>query len=212
MVIVQDHVVNRAWELFADLLDYPFADPRELLRECKALTAPEYPDAAIALGDLLQVSGEWSLGDFQEEYTRAFDLDETHSLYVGYHLLGESYKRSAMLLEFKERYREYGIEVAGELSDHLPVVLRFLAACDDSPMALEILGEAVWPMLDMMTRKDAKAEEANEDELDRPPTVSPPYHRLLSALLAVVETVSKRQGQPLVITRAVGNVLVSEGA
>lgn len=207
---MRDHELNRVWELFADLLDYPLQDPRDRLRECQARTQSRYPASALALGGFLQDAGEWSLGRFQEEYTRAFDLDETHSLYVGYHLLGESYKRSAMLLEFKERYRAYGIEVAGELADHLPVVLRFLAACDDGPMALEILGEAVWPMLDMMARKDTKAEEAIHEE-DRPPSASPSYHRVLTALLAVVEVVAKSHGQPLVITRAVGNVLVSGG-
>jgi len=204
-VTVSDRpTAKRVWGLFADLLDYPQETPIELLRDCRTLTGAMSPDADARLAEFQAFAEEATMGHLQEEYTRAFDMDETHSLYLGYHLLGESYKRSALLLEFKERYRTYGIEVAGELADHLPVVLRFLAVCEDQEMANEIVGEGLWPMLDMMAKKDRKSEEAAADEEDHPPRVPRPYHGLLAALLAVVESVTMSDQQPLVITGAAG--------
>ncbi len=180
---------KRVWELFAELLEYPEESPVDMLRECRALTPTVPSDAGAKLAEFQAFAEEVSLGRLQEEYTRAFDMDESHSLYVGFHLLGESYKRSALLLELKERCQAHGLDIAGELADHLPVVLRLLAACEDPELTDEIVGEAVRPMLEMMAKKDAEPDGAEEGEADRPPSAPPPYHALLSALLLVVRTI-----------------------
>ncbi len=193
-------VARRVWGLFAELLDYPLDSPIELLRECRTLATPVSGDAEARLASFQSFAEEATLGHLQEEYTRAFDMDESHSLYLGYHLLGESYKRSALLLEFKERYRVHGMEVGGELADHLPVVLRFLALSDDQALTNEILADAIWPTLEMMARSDEKFEDA-ADEDDRPPIDFPPYHELVAALRQVVE-VAKKEWQPLTIISA----------
>lgn len=195
---------KRVWGLFGELLDYPTVSPVGLLRECRELIGAMSPQAAVGLAEFQAFAEEATLGRLQEEYTRAFDMDESHSLYVGYHLLGESYKRSALLLEFNERYRAHGVEVAGELSDYVPVVLRFLAVCEDQNLTDEIVGEAMWPMLEMMAKKDKKSEDAAGDDEDGPPPVSPPYHRLLAALLLVVRLSPKTDPPPLALTGAVG--------
>ncbi len=195
---------KRLWELFAELLEYPQESPLGMLAECRTLAGAMSPDADSRLAEFQAFAEEASLGLLQEEYTRAFDMDESHSLYLGYHLLGESYKRSALLLEFKERYRAYDIEVAGELADYVPVALRFLAVCEDQELTNEIVGEAMWPMLEMIARKDRESEDAAGDEEDRPPTVSRPYHKLLAALLAVVRVSPMNDRDPLALTGAVG--------
>lgn len=190
MVIVGDRpAAKRVWELFAELLEYPRESPVGAVRECRALTGTVPSNAEAKLAEFQSFAEGASLGRLQEEYTRAFDMDESHSLDVGFHLLGETYKRSALLLEFKERYRAHGIDVAGELADHLPVVLRLLAASDDPELTDEIVGEAVRPMLEMMERKDEDPVEGEEDEGFRPPAASLPYHGLLTALLLVVREV-----------------------
>ncbi len=187
MVTVSDRpITKRLWALFAELLDYPREAPMEMLVECRTLIGAISPEAEAKLAEFQAYAEKATLGLLQEEYTRAFDMDQTHSLYVGYHLLGESYKRSALLLEFKERYRAYGIEVAGELTDYLPVILRFLAVCEDQELTTEIVGEAIWPVLEMMAKKDEKSEAAAGEEEHGPPVVALPYHELLTALLLVV--------------------------
>lgn len=196
--------IRRVWGLFAELLEYPHHSPLTMLGECRDLTETLSPDAAAKLAVFRVFAEGATIGKLQEEYTRAFDMDETHSLYVGYHLLGESYKRSALLLELKQLYRTQGMEVSGELADHLPVVLRFLAVCKDHEISKEILEEAVWPVLDMMAKKDEKSETAAKEEEDHPPVAPRPYHDLLAALLEVVELVATRDQQPLVIIGAEG--------
>ncbi len=195
---------RRIWELFADLLDYPKASPVDMLEECRTLIEVMSPDAETSLAGFQAFARKANLGHLQEEYTRAFDMDESHSLYVGYHLLGESYKRSALLLEFKERYRAHGMEVAGELTDYLPVVLRFLTICDDQDLTDEIVGEAMWPMLEMIVKQDKKQEAAPPDDEAPPPPVPVPYHELLVALLFVVRVSPKSDPQPLVSTVSIG--------
>ena len=57
-------------------------------------------------------------GRLQEEYTRAFDMDETHSLYVGYHSVGrELQTQRTCFSNSRSGTGRYGIEVAGELTD-----------------------------------------------------------------------------------------------
>ncbi len=202
VILTESPVSPRVWELFAQLLDYPREVPLETLAECRILIAEISEDAAAGLGGFEAFVGGVSVGHLQEQYTRSFDMDESNSLYVGYHLLGESYKRSALLLELKVRYRTQGVEVAGELADHLPVVLRFLGVCEDRELAHEIIVEAVRPMLEIMAGKREKA--SDTAEADRPPSVPGPYDAVLAALLDVVRAVPVSEPQPLVITGAAG--------
>ncbi len=205
MVTVGDRpAASRVWELFAELLEYPQESPVDMLAECRALTGTVPPDAGAKLAEFQAFAEEATLGRLQEEYTRAFDMDESHSLYVGYHLLGETYKRSALLLELKQRCRAHGIEVAGELADHLPVVLRLLATCEDPELTDEIVGEAVRPMLEMMASKGEKPDDDAGGEADRPPAVPCPYHKLLAALLLVVRVFPASDPQPPARADAVG--------
>ena len=192
------------WGLYAGLLDYPSENPLDAIGECRSLVAGVSPEADALLARFQEFVEGSPFGRLQEEYTRAFDMDESHSLYVGYHLLGESYKRSAMLLEFMERYREHGVEVAGELADYLPVVLRFLTVCDDHDVVDEIIYDAVWPTLEMISKDDADADDVDPEE-EGPPVAAPlPYHQLLDSLLLFVRASTSGSTQPLAATSAVG--------
>jgi nitrate reductase delta subunit len=201
---MEDRATARSvWGFYAGLLDYPSENPLDAIGECRSLVAGVSPEADALLARFQEFVEGSTFGRLQEEYTRAFDMDESHSLYVGYHLLGESYKRSAMLLEFMERYRAHGVEVAGELADHLPVVLRFLTVCDDHDMVDEIVYDAVWPTLEMIS-KDDDADDADPDE-EGPPAAAPlPYHELLDSLLLFVRASTSGSTQPLAATTAVG--------
>ena len=67
------------------------------------------------------------LRELEELYTSTFDIQGNVCLDVGYQLFGETYKRGQFIVKLRVALREAGVSEAGELPDHLPSVLRFLA-------------------------------------------------------------------------------------
>jgi nitrate reductase molybdenum cofactor assembly chaperone len=144
--------------LLADLVDYPAPELAERGLACRELLA-EVPAAAILLDAFLADLERLDPGRIEELYSSAFDLDtlSAHDAtcypYVGHHLLGESYRRSRLMVWLLERYGEQGFEVdRRELPDHLLVMLRFLARCRNDELASELVGEAILPALARMTQ------------------------------------------------------------
>lgn len=141
---------------FADALDYPRAPVDAAARTCEHLVAELSPEASELLAGFCSFAESRPLGELQEAYTRAFDLDTLSELeptlypYVGHHLFDENHKRSAFLVELSARYREHGFSPEGELPDHLVVMLRFVAVCDDEELADELVQDALVPALARM--------------------------------------------------------------
>ncbi len=167
---------KRVFGLLADMLEYPQPGLAEAARECAALLAGDDFAAAACLHAFRAFVEEMPRGRLEEIYTSAFDLDAAWYPYIGYHLFGESYRRSVFMLELNERYRAHRFPVVGELPDCLSVLLRFLAVCDDPVLAGEIVHEALLPVLDRM---DQRAGE--QDRL-----FDHPYRPLLQALRLVL--------------------------
>jgi hypothetical protein len=67
--------------------------------------------------------------------------------YVGHYLFDESHKRGMFILELRRRFREHGFEDSSDLSDHLVLLLRFLAVCTDETLADELVDDAILPAL-----------------------------------------------------------------
>lgn len=133
---------------YADLLDYPGGgvtlEPEALL----ALVAADCPPAAEALADFTRFMADSDRTRMEEAYTATFDLRPVCSPYVGYHLCGEGYQRSRFLVKLQEIYRRYGFAVEGELADHFPAVLRFLARAGDEPEGRELARDGLLPALE----------------------------------------------------------------
>ena len=146
-----------ALELLAALLDYPQPALARQARECRDLVAADSPGAAALLDAFLADLDSVPAERLEELYSGAFDLtmtvdaDATCYPYVGHHLFGESYRRSRFMAGLVERYRPHGFDAGTELPDHVAVVLRFLARCDDEELAEELVGEALLPALGRMT-------------------------------------------------------------
>ena len=189
------------YRLFAELLSYPRPGVAATARECAALVAPDNPEAAALLHAFAAFAAKTPPGRLEELYTAAFDLDAACSLYVGYHLLGESYKRSVFMLELKRCYEAQGLDVGSELPDHLALVLRFLAGCDDAALAGELVTEALVPALEKRLGRRKGSEEDGDEGGAEVPEQPHPYLGLLQALVLVL------QRQP----QAVGRGSTSEG-
>ena len=162
-------VLNRALALaFADVLSYPYSPIGGDVQACEELARGESEAAAALLGRFRAFAEATPLGELQEAYTLAFDLDSlsesepTCYPYVGHHLFAENHKRSAFILGLLERYRAHGFAGdAGDLPDHLVIILRFLAMCDDDELVAETVDEALLPALARMRGTIGDAEPVN---------------------------------------------------
>ena len=162
-------VLNRALVLaFADVLSYPHSPIDDEIRACEELARDESEEAAVLLRRFGAFAEVTPLGELQEAYTLAFDLDSlsesepTCYPYVGHHLFEENHKRSALILGLLERYRAHGFDAdPDELPDHLVVVLRFVAMCDDDVLVAETVDEALLPALARMMGTVGSAEPVN---------------------------------------------------
>ncbi len=177
---------------FADVLDYPRPDLADKARLCAQTVAQmdispleagcgQLPPAALlsAFGRELETM---PLGLREEAYASTFDLGGAYP-YVGYQLLGETYKRSIFMLELRERYRAHGLSEADDLPDHLVCILRYLSILQDEEEFRELTQYAILPALDKVLRASRM-----RDENDR--SALPLYLAVLQALYDVlVQTV-----------------------
>ncbi len=191
--MAEDRTSRRVYECFARILEYPGSDCREAAREVRELVAATDREASARLEAFVGFVEGAPLPQVQEVYTGMFDLDAACHPYVGYHLFGDSYKRSVLLLGLKERCRAHGIDPGVELPDHLAVVLRLLASVAEPGESRELIEEALLPALGSMLRSDADGPPAGEG--DPAATAEPEggerkvlvYRGVLEALQAMLE-------------------------
>lgn len=186
--MIREPIEGRVFQLFAELLDYPRAPLAGAAGECASLVASRSAEAEASLREFESFAAITPLTRLEELYTGVFELDATCHPYIGYHLFGESYKRSAFLIALKEHYRPYGIGCGTELPDHLPVVLRFLAVDEDMAEIEEMIREALHPALRKMLKN--KDEEPPDPDIPKPPDRGVEYRRVLQALRSVLLTLA----------------------
>lgn len=143
---------SRTLTLLADLLDYPHADPVGAALECEHLAASVAPQAAPEVRAFREFIQQTPLDSLQEVYSGFFDLNPLCHPYIGYHLFGETYKRSVFLVRLKELYRSQGFAVASaDLPDRLSVVLRFVAGWGGTACADGLIEEGLLPAIERMS-------------------------------------------------------------
>ena len=128
----------RTWAVCSAVLDYP---TEELVASLDALEAlvPGHPHLTALLAHLRRVP----LAELQQDYVATFDHTRRCALYLTYFAYGDTRRRGAALVAFKEAYRRAGVEWAdelGELPDHLCAVLQ-LGATVDADIALRLLAD-----------------------------------------------------------------------
>ncbi len=144
-----------AWQLISLLLDYPderLLSLRPVLRE-SAAGLPESVGAPLLT--FLDRLDTVPLEQVQSEYVETFDVTRKCSLHLTYFLHGDTRKRGAALVQFKQAYRSAGLEMAdegSELPDHLCVLLEFGASAEpdiawkllnDHRVGIELLSRAL---------------------------------------------------------------------
>jgi nitrate reductase molybdenum cofactor assembly chaperone NarJ/NarW len=124
------------------------------------------------MDDFLASVGRLDLGAWEELHTRTLDLSPAFVPYVGHVTWGENYRRGEFMADLKREMRLVGVDLAGELPDHIEPILRYVARAT-RPLTdlLDVLGGAVAEMASTLKAADRDN----------------PYRHLIAATLAVVE-------------------------
>jgi nitrate reductase delta subunit len=101
----------------------------------------------------LEGVGLLSLGEWEELHTSTLDLSPKFVPYVGHVVWGENYRRGEFMAELKAAMTQAGVDLGGELPDHIEPVLRYISAVPD-PLAdlIEVLPGAATSMRDTLRK------------------------------------------------------------
>jgi len=85
-----------------------------------------------------------TMTEWEELHTRTIDLSPLFAPYVGHLIWGENYRRGEFMADLKRQMELHGVELGGELPDHIEPVLRYLAVAPNPLTDLvQVLGDAV---------------------------------------------------------------------
>ncbi|OGO32327.1 MAG: hypothetical protein A2Z29_02480 [Chloroflexi bacterium RBG_16_56_11] len=138
--------------LFGDLLDYPGEGLAAAAEDCAGRMKAHFNGASDRVRAFADFVGSQPPGTMEELYTRTFDMTPANTLYIGYHVFGESPRRSVFLVRLREAFQSRGFEAGTELPDHLAVLLRFLSVTDDPEFVSPLVHDAILPVLDKMVK------------------------------------------------------------
>ena len=133
----------------AELFDFPgpgFFVQGRALSDC---LRERYSDAALEVEHFLQALPQSGV-DLQELHTRTFDVQALTTLDIGFVLFGDDYKRGELLSHLNREHAQAENDCRGELSDHLPNVLRLIPKLRDQNLLDELVRELLVPALMLM--------------------------------------------------------------
>lgn len=120
---------------------------------------------------LVQI-GTRSLAEWEEVHTATLDLSPLFVPYVGHAVWGENYRRGSFMAELSRAMQDCGVDLMGELPDHVDPILRYLDHVAVPPGdVVEVLPQALM----RMSKELAKADKTN------------PYRHALDAAQTVAE-------------------------
>lgn len=159
---LDDRAQADTWQLCSLLLDYPdeqLVARLPVLREViEGLPAPVADPLRRFLDHVATTVQDKGLGVLQIDYVDTFDVTRKCALHLTYFLHGDTRNRGVALVQFKQLYRQHGVELAdredagAELPDFLPVVLEFGATAapevawkllNDHRVGIELLRRAL---------------------------------------------------------------------
>lgn len=158
-----------ACKLFGVALRYP--TPGLNVRLADGIAAVKDPDARKALSQFAAATKKLSIGEWEELYTRTFDLNPAVAPYIGYQIWGDGYPRGALMSSLNRAYHAQGMDDFSELPDHISLVLGYLGTGAEVPPELgEVFSPATQKMLAVLSKADGDN----------------PYLSLLKAICATV--------------------------
>lgn len=138
--------------LFAEVLEYPGVGTVGSAIECAHRLEGNFPDISKRMQLFAKFAQKEGRGKLEEEYTQTFDTTPATTLYLGYHLFGDTPKRSALMVKLQQAYQDHGFSAGTELADHICAVLRFLPVAKDVQFVTPLLQECALPVLEKIER------------------------------------------------------------
>ncbi len=139
--------------VIAEMFRYPSPGRAEYV--AKMVETVSDPAVAAALGVFVGAVAELDLGEWEELHTRTLDLSPLVVPYVGHVVWGENYTRGDFMAKLVRAMREAGVDLDGELPDHLAPVLRLYDTGAPRPPELdEVAVTAVEKMRAELARND----------------------------------------------------------
>lgn len=136
--------------LFAEVLDYPGDSTVGAVTGCLGQLENSCPESARPMQSFLKFVKGQETGSLEELYTQTFDITPARTLYTGYHIFGETAKRSTFLVRLQEAYQTHQFSSGSEIPDHLCVLLRFLSVASEPEFVNPLLRECLLPVLEKM--------------------------------------------------------------
>lgn len=152
-------------------LAYRYPAPGSLDRLRAVVAELPAGDARRGLERFVTAVEGLELGEWEELHTATLDLSPHVEPYVGHVTWGENYRRGEFMADLNRAMDEAGVDLGGELPDHIEPVLRYLATVEEP---LDDLVAVVHPAVESMR----KTLDANSPKN--------PYRHVLAATLAVV--------------------------
>lgn len=136
----------------AELFEFPGPEYVTRGRSLLDFLRKDYPEAASELELFLDVIPA-DINTLQELHMRTFDVQAITTLGVGYVMFGDDYKRGDMLANFNREHLLVNNDCRGELSDHLPNVLRLLSLLKDQDLRDEMAVDLLAPALTLIIKE-----------------------------------------------------------
>lgn len=115
------------------------------------------PGVAEALGAFCDAVAGLELGEWEELHTRTLDLSPLVVPYVGHVIWGENYTRGEFMAKLVRAMRTAGVDLGGELPDHVAPILRLYDRDTERPPELdEVAVRAVEKMRAELARNDGR--------------------------------------------------------
>lgn len=162
MISIGSTVVCQALDQLGRLLQYPDENLPVYVRDARQQIRSMIPAADNELAFFDTFVNTHDLAYWRQVYTDAFDLDPLFKIYIGYHLFGETYKRSHFLVKLNEHYCAHEYDCRPELPDHLAVALRFLPHCDHEEFREGLILEGIVPSIKNMLGKSATTDRGED--------------------------------------------------
>lgn len=109
-------------------LGYRYPNPSAAAMLTAAVAAEPNSEVKRHMRKFVDEVGALSLGEWEELHTATLDLNAPFVPYVGHVEWGDNYRRGEFMADLKRSMEDAGVDLGGELPDHIEPILRYLAA------------------------------------------------------------------------------------